>query len=546
MGIQLADEPAAAPATGSPSSWRPRTSPAAASLVVVIALTVVGIVIRAAVANQSIFADELSTYWISATHSLGGVISLMYGTPHIQHAEITPPLYFLAAWLTTRVSHSVLWLRMPSLIAGAITIPLVYVLGKRLLGRPTALVATALTAFSPFMIYYSGEARSYALMMALLLGSTLSMLLAVDTRRARWWVVYAACSWGAFLTHYTSAFILAPQFVWLLWAHPEARRRALIANVGAAAAVLPWLPGLAQDFRSPTLNILSALSPFTPHEIWLIVQHWTIGYPYEFGGGLSKLPGTAALILLAASVIVAVAGVAVRAGAGSLRVRAAELDRRLLLTLLLAAAVPVGEAIVSATGDHIFGVRNLAASWPFLGLSFAALLMASGQRTRLVASGLAIVAFAWGAVTILTPRFDRPNYQAAADYIASHVRPGDVVLDETGALSPGPLTALDVSLHSPVRVIRAAAPAERGHPFNFLDRIVPVQEGIQAAIIQAHGHRVFVIWNNFRTDISQLAQRVAAGLGTVPAPYRVAEQHTWTGIGHTIVDVLAPPGAASR
>ena len=543
MGIQLADEPAAAPATGSPSPRHQRATPAAA-LLAVIALTAVGVVVRAVVANQSIFADELSTYWISATHSLGGVVSLMYGTPHIQHAEITPPMYFLAAWLTTQFGHSVVWLRLPSLLAGVVTIPLVYLLGRRLVGRSTALVATALTAFSPFMIYYSGEARSYALMMALVLGSTLSMLLALDTRRARWWVLYAACSWGAFLTHYTSAFVLAAQFVWLLWAHPEGRRSALIANLGAAAAMLPWLPGLIQDFRSPTLKILSVLSPFNPHEIWLIVEHWTVGYPYEFGGGLSRLPGTVALILLAASVIVAVGGLAIRARRGT--AGPARIDRRLLLTVLLALAVPVGEAIVSLTGDHIFGVRNLAASWPYLALSFAALLMASGARTRLVASGLAIVAFGWGAVTMLSPRFDRPNYQAAANYIAAHARPGDVVLDETGALSPGPLTALDVSLHAPIPVIRAAAPAERGHPFNFLDRIVPVQEGIQAAVARAHGHRVFVIWNDFRTDISQLAQRVAAGLGSVPAPYRVAEQHTWTGIGRTIVDVLAPPGASSQ
>ena len=144
----------------------------------------------------------------------------MYGTPHIQHAEITPPLYFLASWLTTRVSHARAWLRLPSLIAGAITIPLVYLLGNRLLGRATALVATALTALSPFMIYYSAEARSYALMMALVLGSTLSMLLAVDTAGHVGGSLYAACSCAAFFTHYTSAFVLAAQFVWLLWAHP--------------------------------------------------------------------------------------------------------------------------------------------------------------------------------------------------------------------------------------------------------------------------------------------------------------------------------------
>jgi hypothetical protein len=544
MDTQLADERAAASAPDSPPARRALSSSAAASLLAVAGLTIVGVAVRAVVANQSIFADELSTYWISATHSLRGVLSLMYGTPHIEHAEITPPLYFVAAWVTTQFGHSVLWLRAPSLLAGAVTIPLVYLLGRRLVGRSAGLVATALVALSPFMIYYSGEARSYGLMMALVLGSTLSVLLAVDTGRARWWALYAACSWGAFLTHYTSAFVLATQFVWLAWAHPEARRGALIANLGAAAAVLPWLPGLIQDFRSPTLKILSALSPFTPHEIWQIVQHWTIGYPFDWAGGLSMLPGTAALILLAISVIVAGAGISQRVQSGALRVRVTRIDRRLLLTVLLALAVPVGEAIVSATGNHVFGVRNLAASWPFLALAFSAVLMASGRRTGLVAAGLAIVAFGFGAAKMLTARFSRPDFQAASHYIAAHVRPGDIVLDETGSLSPGPLTAVDVTLHTHVPVVRAAAPAERGHPFGFGDPIIPYQEGVKTALARAQGHRVFVIENAYHITVA--AKRVVSGVGPLPPPYRIAERHVWTGIAPTIVYVLARAGTPSQ
>ena len=74
----------------------------------------------------SVFADELSTYWISARHSLGGVLSLLYSTGRIQHAEITPPLSFLASWLTTRLGGSPELLRLPALLAGTATIPLIF------------------------------------------------------------------------------------------------------------------------------------------------------------------------------------------------------------------------------------------------------------------------------------------------------------------------------------------------------------------------------------------------------------------------------------
>jgi 4-amino-4-deoxy-L-arabinose transferase-like glycosyltransferase len=536
MSIKLADEPALAPEVGSPSR---RTAAIGLPALIVTALTLGGLAIRAVIAHQSIFADELSTYWISATHSLGGVVSLMYGTPHIPHAEITPPLYFLAAWVTTQFGHSVELLRLPSLIAGTLTIPLVYLLARRMAGRWAALLAAALTTLSPFMIYYSAEARAYGVMMALTIGSTLSMLLAVDTGRMRWWVSYAICSCAAIYTHYTCAFVLAVQFLWLVWIHPEARRPALLANLGAVAGLAPWVPGLVQDLTSPTVNILSALSPFNLTEVRTILAHWSVGYPYTNAGSVTDLPGTAALILLAVSAVLVAAGLAPQLAGARVRQRIAAFDRRLLLAILLALAVPVGEAIVSATGNHIFGVRNLAASWPFLAVSGAALAARAGRIAGVAAAACAIAAFAIGAGTMFSSRFSRPNYQAAADYVAAHARPGDVVLDETGALSPGPLTALDTSLHRKLPVVRGDAPAERGHPYGFSDPIVSTRAGIRTAVARAQGHRVFLVTNYFRTNIAQLARKVAEQAAAFPAPYRLVGSRSWPGIGGTQVKVYA-------
>ena len=69
------------------------------------------------------------------------MLSLLYGTGKIAHAEITPPLSFLLVWLRTRLGHSPELLRLPSLIAGTATIPIVYLVGVRTVGRMAALVA---------------------------------------------------------------------------------------------------------------------------------------------------------------------------------------------------------------------------------------------------------------------------------------------------------------------------------------------------------------------------------------------------------------------
>ena len=238
--------------------WIGCAADAARPYIAVAALTALGIALRLLVGHQSLFADELSTHYVVTGRGLGDAISVVH-----TDAEITPPLYFALAWLTTQLGGGAELLRAPSLLAGAAAIPLVWALGERTVGRRAALVATALTALSPFMVYYSAEARGYELMVVLVLLSTLTMLAAVDSGRARWWVLYGACTCAAVYTHYTSVFALAGQLLWLAWAHPEARRAAVLANAGAVVAFLPWLSGLKGDLESTTTDILSALQPFT-------------------------------------------------------------------------------------------------------------------------------------------------------------------------------------------------------------------------------------------------------------------------------------------
>ncbi len=53
--------------------------------------------------------------------------------------------------------------RLPSLLIGLSSIPLIYLLGKRMFSRGVGLLAAALLTFSPDAIVWSGRARMYAL-----------------------------------------------------------------------------------------------------------------------------------------------------------------------------------------------------------------------------------------------------------------------------------------------------------------------------------------------------------------------------------------------
>lgn len=497
------------------------------SAIVVALLTAIGAFLRVQVAGQSLFADELSTYWIVTGTSLTHVLATVYS-----HAEISPPAFFVASWLTTQFGDGPEFVRLPSLIAGIATIPLMYVLGLRLVSRATGTVAAALTTFSPFMIYYSADARGYALMMFLVALSTFTMLNAVDRRRMHWWIAYAIATCAAVYTHYTSVFVLGAQLAWLLWAHPEARRTASWATVAAVVGFLPWIPGLVQDFRSWTLPILYFLQPFTPAAVRLSLERWAIGYPYGLDRGAIDLPGPLALGLLGGAILTALVGLGIRIIRPPRSSRPGRPHPRIVLIVMLAASVPAGAALFSAVGVQLFSVRGLAASWPGFALSLAALLCAAGPRLGSLATVSAVTAFVIGGGAMLTERYQRPDYAAAADFIDGQALPGDMVIDHTAGKSPGPLSGVDVAFSRPHRVLRAEAPQQRDHPFGYQDLKVTLEQAVDGAITAAGGRRIFLV--------SHVPLPVTLGQGSVLTTYALADTQAYAGIAPVFVGTYAP------
>jgi mannosyltransferase len=487
-------------------------------MLIVAALMAIGVALRLAVAQQSLFADELSTHYMVAGRGLGDVISAV-GTD----AEITPPLYFVASWLTTQVELNAQMLRAPSLLAGAVAIPLVYLLGLRTVGRRAALVAAALTAFSPFMVFYSSEARGYALMVTLVLGSTLALLAAIDSRRALWWVAYAACACAAVYTHYTAVFALAGQLLWALWAHPEARKPALAASFAAAVAFVPWLSGLRGDLDSTTTEILSALQPFELHWVRISLTHWAIGHPFAGEGtGLRDLPGLPALVLFALALLIALAG--------ALRPPLPPVDRRAALVVVLALSVPVGEAIASALGSNLFGTRNLAASWPAYALCLAALLLAAGPRLGAAAAALALAAFAIGAAKMVDADFQRHDYDGVAAAIEERAGPRDVVVDGASLSPAGIPPALRVAFERPPRTFQLNRDEVTYDPFRIVAPAPPVADVVERATAAARGGRVYFVL----IEDSPLGHEATAAL---PAGFERVETRSWPGIDRLVLDV---------
>ncbi len=97
----------------------------------------------------------------------GRVISGSFA--HMLHevkvSESNPPLYYALAWGWAKLfGNAEFGLRSLTALFGAATIPAAYLAARELASRRTGLIAAAIVAVNPVLIWYSQEARSYAVL----------------------------------------------------------------------------------------------------------------------------------------------------------------------------------------------------------------------------------------------------------------------------------------------------------------------------------------------------------------------------------------------
>jgi uncharacterized membrane protein len=105
------------------------------------------------------------------------------------------------------------FIRTLSVIFSVATIPVIYLLGKRLFNEPVGLTAAALLAVNAFHVRYAQEARSYALLVLLCALSTLFFVEGVQTGSRRAWMAYSIASSLAVYSQFFGALIVAAQWL---------------------------------------------------------------------------------------------------------------------------------------------------------------------------------------------------------------------------------------------------------------------------------------------------------------------------------------------
>jgi 4-amino-4-deoxy-L-arabinose transferase-like glycosyltransferase len=381
--------------TGTATAPRQRATPLAgpldlASRHALLLIVAAGAIIRfATLGSQGFWIDEhleINTLRQPASELL----------PTVMSSETNPPLYDMVAKAWQAVfGLGEVGLRSLSALAGTATIPVVYAAGLALGSRRAGLFAAALTATSPFMIWYSQEARPYALFALLAALAFLCFVQALQGRRVRWLWAWAIASILACSTHYFGILLTGIEAAWLLWALRDSRPDVALSIGAICAASVPLvLLGMAQEHLTGWIGGFEAGDRLVE-----VPQHLIVGLssPWEI------LPPVAVAVVLAVVLYV-------------IATSTPESLRIAVVPAGVALAVGAVTVIALIAGSDYLTSRNLIGSWTPFVLALGAVLAAPAARVLGAAtiSVLCVVGVALAIWTAATPAAARPDWEPVA------------------------------------------------------------------------------------------------------------------------------------
>ncbi len=364
------------------------------------AITAAAAAVRfASLGVQSYHHDEV----ITAMRVLPGSFADMLHAVRV--SESNPPLYYVLAWLWAHVfGRAEVGLRSLSALLGTLTVPVGYLIGRTLSSRRTGIALAAILALNPMLIWYSQEARSYALLVLCASVSMLFFLRALKTRGGRDLALWALASAAALWSHYFAIFVVAIEAAWLLVALRRQWRLVLpsVAAVVLAGGVL--LPLLAAQVNPEHIGWIES-SP-------LGYRFWEAGVSFLAGetGHVIAEPPRELYALLPA--VLAAGGVALLAVRGTLREH-----RSALVCLVLGLGVLAGAALAAVVGKDFVIERNLLPA--LVPLAAIVALGFATVRARPLGPLLAVVLCVyWAAFAVYvtqTPNLQRPDFRSLAE-----------------------------------------------------------------------------------------------------------------------------------
>ncbi|MFS8533208.1 glycosyltransferase family 39 protein [Sphaerobacter thermophilus] len=388
---------------------------------VLAAIVVAGAALRLTALNrQSLWFDEIDVV-VRAQRPLDQVLRTFVA------AGENGPLYNILLALWVRLAGiSEIAVRAPSAIAGVVGVLLIYLLGRRVAGATVGLIGAGLLAISPYHVWYSQEAKMYAMVVVLALASTYALVEALERNERRWWVAYAVSTTLLFYTHVATVLVFAAQSLYAFYtvilrrAWPGRARGWLLA---VAVLTLPYVPIALWALRVIGGQVATWHAQVG---LWDALQIFAV----KFAVNRYDL-----VVQERAAVLYAVL-----AGLGAVVLALRRQPARWWLLLLSLSVVPVVGLWLVSLRQSVFSDRYAIVALPAYLLLVAATVAWLIRQRWIWPLGLAaafvLVTFAWGPLRDVNRAHtaQKEDWRSAYAWVADHAQPGDVLVVTPGYL----------------------------------------------------------------------------------------------------------------
>jgi mannosyltransferase len=346
------------------------------------------------------------------------------------------PLFFytiLHGWMQA-VGQSPIAVRMLAVLLGTATVAMIYLLARYLFDGRVGLVAAAIVAVSPFQIYYSQEARMYALLGFAATTMTYFFVRAWAHNRRADWLAFAFFGAMTLYAHNLGVMFVAGLDLWIAWVWLTQRawrwhrlRAVVLSHLLMVGLFAPWLAIVPSQFG----KIQQAYWVEQPG-ITQLVQTLLI---FHFAYDNEALPGWLLPLALLASVLVLtmVLFELVRQH----RNHKPDLERAcwpqsrgrwLLVSLTF---FPILLTFAASQLRPVYIVRALLPS-SLAYYVLAASVLTERSVPKAIKWGLAVLSVLIIAVSLANHytyiQFPRPPYDQAAAYLRDHYEPDSAII----------------------------------------------------------------------------------------------------------------------
>lgn len=260
---------------------------------------------------QSLWYDEAFSWAVAAAPlkiALAAILTDGGNPPLYQYFVLHPLLY---------LGQSEEILRLPSAVFGILAIPLIYKVGRLCFGQKVGLSSALWLSLSPLHVWYSQEARMYAMIVFLSLGSIYCFLRILKENDRKLWLGFVVFTALAYPTNYSAFLVSLVQLAFLICTlriNYRLLRPWTVSQALASLPTAPWLiallsremksfgfgwiprPGLLDPLKTLWnfgLGYTGILTPFVSLSLLLLAfafLHGLWNWRSEPGGDLSQIP----------------------------------------------------------------------------------------------------------------------------------------------------------------------------------------------------------------------------------------------------------------